>query len=138
MKLGDFALTEVYKMLNDLNDEESIGYVDLDLSIFKYSKPDKASPRYYITLNTLPITSGVLQKCYLNVNCHAADLGPGQPDVEALNQVSNNVLNMLDNVTKDVENTTMLIDFDSEETFRDDSLNEHYKNLRFSVKIINR
>lgn len=138
MKLSDFALTEVYKMLKGLNDEESIWYVDYDLSIFKYLKPDNKSPRYYITLNTLPISSGVLQKCYLNVNCHAVDLGPGQPDMEALNQVSNNVLNMLDNVTRDVETTTMLVDFETEETFRESSLKEHYKNLRFSVKIINR
>jgi hypothetical protein len=92
-----------------------------------------ASVKEYIVINALPINADVMQKCYVNVNYHVKDIEPGKPDITKIEAGSNAVLAIL----KEVLTTAYLIDFDRQETIREDARDEHYSNLRFSFKNIN-
>ena len=87
----------------------------------------------YIVINSLPINTGVMQKCYVNVNYHVKDVEAGKPDITKIEAGSVAVLDILEKVTA----TTYLIDFESQETIRESERGEHYSNLRFSFKYIN-
>lgn len=92
-----------------------------------------ASVKEYIVINALPINADVIQKCYVNVNYHVTDIEPGKPDITKIEDGSNEVLAIL----KEVLTTAYLIEFDRQETIREDARDEHYSNLRFSFKNIN-
>jgi hypothetical protein len=111
------------------------------ITVPKYikTKPAKKADAEYIVINALPINADVMQKCYVNVNYHVRDIkdtgGPsGIEDSVKIEAGSRAVLNIL----KKVSTTTYLIDFESQETIREEGLGEHYSNLRFSFKFINR
>jgi hypothetical protein len=55
------------------------------------------------------------------------------PDETKIEAGSASVLAILKKVTT----TSFMIDFESQETIREESLQEHYSNLRFSFKNIN-
>ena len=79
-----------------------------------------------------------MQKCYVNVNYHVKDIDGGAgvgfiPDSTKLEAGSALVLAALKQVTA----ASFLIDFESQETIREEGLTEHYSNLRFSFKNIN-
>ena len=125
---GDYIIAIVYQLLGSL-------------SVAKYltTAPDSASgkkarPAEYIVINCLPVDANVMQKCYVNVNYHVKDIGPGQKDQVKLEAGSQSVLSILEKVTA----TSYLIDFERQETFREEQLGEHYSNLRFSFKFINK
>ena len=105
------------------------------LTVPKYIKtsPAKSVPREYIVINSLPINADVMQKCYVNVNYHVKDIGEGQPDNARLIAGFDAVMAIMNQVTT----TTYLIDFESQETIREDARGEHYTNMRFSFKYIN-
>ena len=88
----------------------------------------------YVVVNSLPVNARVMQKCYVNVNYYVKDIsgGPGVgnvPDTLKIQAGAKLVLAVLKKVTAD----NYLIDFESEETIREEK--EHYANLRFSFKV---
>jgi hypothetical protein len=102
------------------------------------TKPSKSTATEYVVINSLPINANVMQKCYVNVNYHVKDKDQGAgvgfvPDTAKLETGSALILAAL----KQVSTTSYLIDFESQETIREESLGEHYSNLRFSFKNIN-
>lgn len=97
-------------------------------------KPGQIPETEYIVINSLPIPADVMQKVFVNVNYHVADLSNGSPDTEKLMAGSIKVLNLLQKVTGD----NYMIDFEHQETHREQSLGESFSNLRFSYKHINK
>ena len=104
----------------------------------KYLKesPQDLSPtvKEYVVINSLPVNADVMQKCYVNVNYHAKDIGPGKYDHTTLASASQTILTALKAVTA----SSYLIDFESQETIGEPERSEHYTNLRFSFKYINK
>jgi len=100
---------------------------------YKLTKPFKNADTEYIVINSLPVGPGVMQKCYVNVNYHVKDLAPGMPDIVKLEEGTSSLLAFLE----EVYDAGVLIDFEQQEYFREDTLEEHYSNIRLSVKIIN-
>jgi hypothetical protein len=105
------------------------------ITVPKYltTKPTDADVAEYVVINSLPINADVMQKCYVNVNYHVKDLGEGIKDSVKLEAGSVAVLSIL----KKVSSGSYLMDFENQETIREDQLGEHYSNLRFSFKFIN-
>lgn len=105
------------------------------ITIPKYdkSKPMDKINSEYIVINTLPIDADVMQLCHVNVNYHVKDLEAGMPNSSKLKSVSQSLITLL----KKVSTTAYLIDFDGQETFREDALGEHFSNIKFSFKNIN-
>jgi hypothetical protein len=97
------------------------------------TKPTASTAAEYVVINSLPINANVMQKCYVNVNYHVKDITAGTPDTVKIEAGSALVLAAL----KQVSTTNYLIDFESQETIREEGLGEHYSNLRFSFKYIN-
>lgn len=104
----------------------------------KYLKesPQDLSPlvREYVVINSLPINADVMQKCYVNVNYHVKDIGPGRYDYTTLASASQMIITALDHYTA----SSYMIDFESQETIGEAERGEHYSNLRFSFKYINK
>lgn len=100
---------------------------------YLFTKPSTSTAAEYVVINSLPINAEVMQRCYVNVNYHVKDIAEGIPDIVKLSAGSALVLAALNTVST----TGYLIDFESQELIREDSLGEHYTNLRFSVKFIN-
>ena len=123
MKTSDYAINQIYSILSDAT----------GIAIFKLTKPGKRNDNEFIVINSLPIGAGVLQKCWVNVNYHVADLQPGTPDLTKLEAGTQQFMTVLE----DVSETGMHIDFESQEYFREPELNKHYSNIRLSVKLIN-
>lgn len=125
-KTTDYIIGIVYSLLGAINKPK-----------YLKTKPSKASDVEYIVINSLPINANVMQKCYVNVNYHVKDIDGGSvgfvPDEAKLLAGSESILTALKKVTA----TSFLIDFESQETIREESLQEHYSNLRFSFKNIN-
>lgn len=95
--------------------------------------PGNAVIPEYVVINSLPIDADVMQQCIINVNYHVKDISPGVPDVTKLQAGSAAVLAIL----KKVSATTYLIDLESQEIIKENAIDEHYSNMRFSYKNIN-
>lgn len=87
----------------------------------------------YVVINALPINADVMQRCIVNVNYHVKDIAPGVKNTTRIEAGSALVLAAL----KEVSVQSYMIDFESQETIREDALGEHYSNLRFSFKYVN-
>ncbi len=126
-KTTDFVKSIVYTLLSSISKPK---YIDdsPDFVALKQTRPTE-----YIVINSLPINADVMQKCYVNVNYHVKDIGPGQKDQSKIEAGSIAVLAILQKITA----TTYLIDFEKQETISEPQFNEHYSNLRFSFKNIN-
>lgn len=122
MKTTDTAISSVYTLLSGMNKP-----------LYKLEKPAKNVHTEYIVVNSLPINSGVLQKCYVNVNYHVKDLSPGIPNMTLLESATASLMVILTSNSS----SGILIDFESQEYIKEESLNEHYSNIKVSVKIIN-
>jgi hypothetical protein len=122
MRTSDYCIGVIYSLLGSITKPK-----------YRNSKPDDTNVPEYIVINSLPINAGVLQKVYINVNYHVKDIAPGKPDITKLEAGSNAVLAILTQVST----TAYLVDFESQETFREEQFGEHYSNLRFSFKNIN-
>jgi hypothetical protein len=105
------------------------------ITVPKYlnTKPTNVIVSEYVVINSLPVNSDVMQRCYVNVNYHVKDIASGVPDITKLESGSNAILSILQKVST----TAYLIDFESQETIREEQFGEHYSNLRFSFKNIN-
>lgn len=124
MKTTDAAINEVYRL---------ISVSSVETPVYKMTKPSRKVDTEYIVLNALSITSGVLQKCYVNVNLHVKDLSPGMADMVKLQDGTSALMTLL----QDVPAKGIIIDFEMQEYHRESQLEEHYSNIRLSVKIIN-
>jgi len=124
MKPTDFAIDEVYRLIN--------GSV-ITTPVYQQTKPTKKKDAEYIVLNASSISTGVMQKCYVNVNLHVKDLSPGMADMDKLKSGTNALMTLL----QDVPAKGIIIEFDGQEYHRESQLEEHYSNIRLSVKIIN-
>lgn len=87
----------------------------------------------YVVINALPINADVMQRCYINVNYHVRDLASGVKDTTKITAGTAAIMAIL----KEVTESNYLIDFESQETIREEKLGEHYSNMRFSFKYIN-
>jgi hypothetical protein len=126
-KTTDYIIDIVYSLLGAIT-----------VPKYRKTKPTKSTAVEYVVINSLPINSQTLQKCYFNVNYHVRDIDGGTstgfiPNDTRLNIGTALVLAAL----KQVSTTDYFIDFESQETIREEGLGEHYSNLRFSFKIIN-
>jgi len=126
-KTTDYIIGVIYSLLGSITKPK-----------FLKTKPSKSTAPEYVVINSLSINANVMQKCYVNVNYHVKDIdgGPGigfMQDATKLEAGSALVLAAL----KEVSTTAYLIDFESQETIREEGLGEHYSNLRFSFKNIN-
>lgn len=124
MKTTDFAINEVYRLISGSA---------IETPVYKLTKITKKKDAEYIVLNALPITPGVLQKCYVNVNYHVKDLSPGMADMVKLQDGTSALMTLLENVPA----KGIIIDFEMQEYHSESQLEEHYSNIRLSVKIIN-
>lgn len=124
MKTTDFAINRVYSLIKAS---------ELTQPLYRLVKPDKKNHVEYIVINALPISEGVLQKCRVNVNYHVKDHSSGIPDLKKLEAGTATLMGILE----DVPATGIIVNFESQEYFREDELNEHYSNIRLSVKIVN-
>lgn len=115
------AMKLVYELIKDI------------ITAPKYleSKPVKPAAEYAV-INALPISSGPMQICIVNVNYYAKDLAAGKPDLNTIEAGNAATIPALDGATGD----DYLIDFLSQETIRQDG--EHFSNMRFEVKLINK
>ena len=125
MKMTDTAINRVYGLLKAAG--------GLTVPVYKLTKPSREKPPVYVVINSLPITSGVMQRCHVNVNIHVSDPNPGVADINTLADLTTDVLTLL----HQVDASGILIDFESQEHIRDERLNEHYSNIRFFVKLVN-
>lgn len=126
-KTTDFIVDIVYSLLGSIA-----------VPKYRKTKPTKSTAAEYVVINSLPINAQTLQKCYVNVNYHVKDIDGGtsigfMPDETKLNAGTALVLAAL----KKVSTTSYLIDFEGQETIREEQFKEHYSNLRFSFKNIN-
>ena len=121
-KTTDYIIGIVYLLLGSITKPK-----------YLKTKPTSAKDAEYIVINSLPINADVMQKCYVNVNYHVKDIITGTPDSVKIEAGSVAVLAIL----KQVSTTSYLIDFESQDTIREEGLGEHYSNLRFSFKNIN-
>ena len=126
-KTTDYIIDVVYSLLGSIT-----------VPKYRKTKPTASIASEYVVINSLPINANVMQKCYVNVNYHVKDIdgGPGVgfiPDDTRLEAGSALILAAL----KQVTTTSHLIDFEGQETIREQQLKEHYSNLRFSFKNIN-
>lgn len=121
-KTTDYIVGLVYGLLGSITKPK-----------YLFTKPTTITAAEYVVINSLPINSDVMQKCYVNVNYHVKDIATGVPDISKITTGANSVLSIL----KSVSSTAYLIDFESQEIIREDDLGEHYSNLRFSIKFIN-
>lgn len=131
MKTTSTAINKVYLVLK--------GTGGLTVPVYKLEKPIlKTPPAEYVVVNSLPISADVMQACTVNINYHVKNLAPGVPAIEKLETGTDAVILLLDKLFDQSGAVEILIDFDSQETIRDEALNEHYSNIRFKVKIINK
>jgi hypothetical protein len=119
---SDFCIGVVHGLLSSITKPK-----------YRNTKPTSVNVPEYIVINSLQINADIMQKVYVNVNYHVRDIEHGAPDIVKLEAGSLAVRNILEKVST----TSYLIDFESQETFKEEQLGEHYSNLRFSFKNIN-
>jgi len=128
MKLTHHAINEVYSILKQAG--------AVACPVYKYVKPTKVTTDEYVVLNSLPISSGVLQTCRVNVNFYRKNLASGIPDVTRLQVVSQQIIDYLEMTSNRTDG--IYIDFESQEIIVSDGTNECYSNLRVKVKLLNK
>jgi hypothetical protein len=126
-KTTDYIIGIVYSLLGSISKPK-----------YLKSKPTESKATEYIVINSLPVNANVMQKCYVNVNYHVKDKdgGPGVGLIADSAKLETGSIAVLSAIEK-VSTTLYLIDFESQETIREEQLGEHYSNLRFSFKNIN-
>lgn len=123
-KLSDYVVGRVMALLNTVN-----------VGKYKHVRPSSDSPAKFIVVNAFAVGTGAMQKFVMNVNVHAKNKSGGNPDIVSLASISQSVLDVLE----DYASGDLLIDLQStEENIPEAQFDEHYSNLRFSLKIINK
>ena len=125
MRTTDNAIDYVYSKLTAAG--------GLTCPVFKLSKPTRLALTEYAVINALPVTGLVMQRVHVNVNYYVADMEPGKADTDALTDGTAAILALL----HQQDGSGTMIDFESQEFVRADTINMHYSNLRFYIKIVN-
>lgn len=132
MKTTATAINKVYSILSDVA-------TGLSVPVFKRIKPVDTDDVEYVVVKALPINAGVMQRCIVNVNYHVADYAGGIPDIDKLETGEVSVINLLDETVDQVsDEIDIMIDFSTQEMMNNEELKEHYSNMRFLVRIINK
>ena len=121
-KLSDYVVGRVTDLLTSIN-----------LTKYKHSRPATGTPEEFIVVNAFSVSSGIMQKFVLNVNYHKKNLSGGVPDNVKLQSRSQSILDILE----EYESADMLIEYETQEVIQEAQMDEHYSNLRFSLKMIN-
>ena len=119
------AISVVYKKLKSA----------LTYPVFRYSRPANLTDEAYIVINSLPVGSGILQKCVLNVNAWCKDIEPGSPDAKKLATMTKGIIETLDDTEN--ESGDVFIFFQQQNVFQGDELKNHYSSIRFDIRLIN-
>lgn len=122
MKTTDSAINKVFSKVKP-------AFV---IPVYKYENPTGKTDTEYIVINSLPINADVMQKCRINVNYHVKDKTPGILNEEKLVSATAAIMAVIE-----VAEKGWIIEFESQEYHSEPQLNEHYSNIRLSVKIIN-
>lgn len=127
-KSSDYIIGIVYSLLSAIT-----------VPKYRNNKPTQAQPSEYIVINTLGIDANVMQKCRVNVNYHVKDLNAGTGVGFVINDTKLEAgTNLVKSILQKVSTSSYLIDFEGQETFYEEALDEHYSNLKFSFKQINK
>lgn len=102
--------------------------------VYKYSRPKDATGTYFV-INALPIDSGVLQQCVVNVNAYCNDVAPGIPDITKLTEMSTLTISTIDE--KSDETNKVFLFFQQQNFFEGEEFQNHYSNMRFDAKLLN-
>lgn len=128
MKSDQAAVNEVYSILKQAG--------GVQCPVYKYTKPTAVTPDEFVVINTLPITSGVLQTLRINVNYHVKDLANGVPNVSRLEVMTTFVRGFLEQSNNSPDG--IFIDLENQQTIQDRETGCHYSNFRLFVKILNK
>jgi hypothetical protein len=109
----------------------------MGLPTFKMAKP-AGTEKEYIVINAMPITGDTLMKCYANVNIHVKDIiikdQPSLPDSKRLGELASIYTEALELIIAE----NMHIYYDRQGIEREDTLNEHYVNIRLLCNLIDK
>lgn len=133
VKTTDYVIGVVYSLLSSIDKPKYLTTAP------DFEALNKTRPTEYVVINSLPIPAGVIQKCHVNVNYHVKDIPGGIKDDTALESGSVAIIAALKEVSAPASGAmdAYMIDFEGQETIREESHQEHYSNLRFSFKNIN-
>lgn len=109
--------------------------------VYKDTKRDDETPDEYVVIMARSITGGLMQVCHIDVNYHVKDLAPGIPNIEKREAGETAVISLLHGVDDYQADINIHIELDekfAQQTVRNEALNEHYSNIRFIVRIINK
>lgn len=124
MRTNFEAIDHVFKFLKPMG-----------LPTFKMAKP-AGTESEYIVINALPITGSTLMKCYLNVNIHVKDIivkdQPSLPNSKRLGELALIYSEVLEAIIAE----NMHIYYDRQGIERNETLNEHYVNIRLLCNLI--
>lgn len=85
MRLGDEAVSSMYRFLNSIKTELEI---NTKYAIFKYERPEVFNDGAYIVINFLPfIHNGVINEGSVNVNIHVPQTKAKEPDNAKLSKM---------------------------------------------------
>lgn len=124
MYTANSAINKVWNLVNG----SGVSY-----PVYKYTKPVKSTATEYAVVNSMPINSGVLQKCIVNVNYYTSDLAPGIPDAGKMELELLSLMAVLEQADGD----GYMVDFESNQIGWDYNEGKHYANIKLSVKLIN-
>ncbi|PKP11954.1 MAG: hypothetical protein CVU09_00200 [Bacteroidetes bacterium HGW-Bacteroidetes-4] len=101
-------------------------------NVYKHSRPTVDAGSEYVVVNSLDIPNKLLQELIVNVNLHVNDINSTVPNTARLEELESNAYNVLDKV----HSGEIDLYIQTSKTFRENSLNEHYVNIRLLVKIL--
>lgn len=125
MKTQDTAINYIYAVLTDAT--------GVTCPVYRYTKPTRLTPDEFVVLNALPISEGVMQQLFVNVNYYVKDLSDGIPDIETLECRTATLMSLL----TEIHVKSYHIDFETQEYHRQSNINYHFSNVRLNVKLIN-
>lgn len=106
------------------------------IPVYRHTKPLEVKDNEYIVINSLPIGSGILQQCVINVNIHVGDLKgkEGYANTKRLDALSETITS---HFFDEVVNGDVYMSFESQNTLAERELKEHFSNIRIKVFILN-
>ncbi len=105
------------------------------LPVHKYARPNSTQSGTYLVVNALPIDSGIVQRCIINVNVYADDIQAGQPDMVTIVPLTRTVISTLDETCDSTQNIQIF--FQQENLFVGEEPSNHYSNMRFEIILLN-
>jgi hypothetical protein len=105
------------------------------IPVGKMAKPVSATSEY-VVVNSLPVTTGILQKGVVNINIHVKDFVEGAnliPNHERIDAITKLVVPAFDNVSAN----GISYEVESMHVEEEEVLKEHYQNVRVKFNVIN-